>query len=282
MRSENSLINIATSIYKLSLYLYPASFRREFGPEMVLTFRDKSLFEQEQRGTAALPLLWIAFFFDLISTALQERLQEVYAMSAANFGRIAGAGAGLAGIYWIAILLADLTGMTRTNTGTFWVFLTALAPLILILTCAVLYLQGAQNAVSTLGLAALAFGSLLLGTAMLLYALNVDYDDGRAFASQFFGHLISGLGIAIIGFSFRFRGYFQGWSTSLVFLGFVVALFWPIIFTVHYLILPIDPMSEYSGVIFGMEFVLQALTWMILGVMAYIGLQEPEERPATN
>ena len=58
-------------IYKTLLWLYPSSFRDEYGPQMSQAFADL-LRDASRRGTLGILPLWLHTLDDLISSAIQE------------------------------------------------------------------------------------------------------------------------------------------------------------------------------------------------------------------
>lgn len=63
-------------VYRLLLRAYPPSFRQAFGREMGQTF-DALLAGAQRRGRAATAALWGRTIFDLVRTAVRERVYEM-------------------------------------------------------------------------------------------------------------------------------------------------------------------------------------------------------------
>jgi hypothetical protein len=271
MRKQSTLVSAVTGMYQLLLVLYPASFRREFGREMVLVFRDASRFEQERRGTGGLLGLWMGMFFDLLATALLERVKEASAMSGSSFVRIAGLGGILAGIGWIILVILD-----PIDNGGFLGYLMSVLPVLILILSLALYLQGGHNAVSTLGLTALAIGSVLLVLSVIFYTINLDPDDGWAFTMLFFGTVIQGLGLIAIGYRSRSLGEFPGWSVTLIPLGIILIVYLPV---VAFLDNNVFSSGTNGDLLFQAWLWLQAISWMMLGAIAFIGRGEAADQP---
>lgn len=62
---------ISHRIYKTLLWLYPTSFRNEYGPHMLQLFADR-LRDASRRGIPGILWLWLHTLDDLISSAIQE------------------------------------------------------------------------------------------------------------------------------------------------------------------------------------------------------------------
>src|SRR5215475_15735751 len=70
---DKSLI-VSSRIYSLLLFAYPASFRRDYGSQMILLFRD--CYRAERRQPKRIFRLWFRTLIDLLKTAPRERLQD--------------------------------------------------------------------------------------------------------------------------------------------------------------------------------------------------------------
>jgi len=276
MSSTNRFIHIAANLYQLLIIIYPASFRREFGPEMVVIFRDVSCAERDKKGAAALIGLWIALFFDLIATAVIERIREVYAMSTSNFGRLAGLGGILAGLLWLGIIVIQIV-LDKDSVED---LIAVVPPVLMLLVTLALYLQFEHNISGVLGLAVFAFGTVLLLLAMFGYVLDVEVEGVigavGAFTINFFGYSIQGLGLLITAIAFRSRGYFKPWSTILIPLGAFVMANWPIGFAIAFLL---SLSEQHTGIMWAADWVVSGIAWIILGAMVLVGDQQPAEQP---
>jgi len=113
----------------------------------------------------------------------------------------------------------------------------------------------------------------------VLYAIRFDYEDGAAFMFFFFGTIIMGFGLAALGRGFRSLDQVSGWSTALVVLGIYLALFFPLFFILGS-VLDIDISGDLAGAIWISTFIVQALAWVISGVITLAVYGQPDERPA--
>lgn len=120
---------------------------------------------------------------------------------------------------------------------------------------------------------------------MIMYALQVDYDDGSAFMAEFFGYSLSGLGAALIGFSSRSGDYFKNkvWSTILIAVGLILMLLWPVaLFTITLVLTSIkahQTFDNFGGYLYAIDFLLVTVVWLILGALTAARLQEAQEQP---
>src|SRR5215510_9083039 len=62
----------AANLYRALLWCYPASFRHEYGGEMVGAFTAQLRDARRHRGRLAAAWIWAATIFDLFPTALRE------------------------------------------------------------------------------------------------------------------------------------------------------------------------------------------------------------------
>jgi hypothetical protein len=89
---KSCLISLSSSVYHLLLYLFPASFRQEFGREMYLAYRDYSHLAVNRDGLPSLFQIWLTTIIDLLATAFVERLKKITHMSADKIIRFCGSG----------------------------------------------------------------------------------------------------------------------------------------------------------------------------------------------
>lgn len=75
--SPTTIVGFATQLYSLLLYLYPRSFRTEYGEPMAQLFRDKNRDALRTGRAIVLIRLWLFALFDLLRTALVEHLTEL-------------------------------------------------------------------------------------------------------------------------------------------------------------------------------------------------------------
>lgn len=190
-------------------------------------------------------------------------------MSISKLTRIAGLGAILSGAFRLIQVIVDFSSNgAGIVDGKVWETLTVLAAaLILVLTLA-LYRQGNGH---VNGLIILGVGSALLILSAIFYAVDFDPEDGAAFMSFFLGTVIQGVGVAVLGNSYRSQDGATGSGLALMVLGIFLVLAFPVSAVVF-------GGQELSGQIAGIIWVsviaLQAVTWMILGAKAINGLSE--------
>src|SRR5688500_15227048 len=97
-----SLLALSEDLYCHLLIVYPPRFRRQYGREMALVFRNQCRSLAQHQGEAALTRLWFSTLTDLVATALAERMKEGFSMSKAMWVQLSGLFAfmgGLLGIY---------------------------------------------------------------------------------------------------------------------------------------------------------------------------------------
>src|SRR5215510_3968600 len=68
----------AASVYRALLWCYPASFRHEYGGEMVGAFTTQLRDARRSHGRLAAARIWIGTLLDLFPTALQEHRHVVH------------------------------------------------------------------------------------------------------------------------------------------------------------------------------------------------------------
>ncbi|MCB9418305.1 MAG: hypothetical protein H6667_00755 [Ardenticatenaceae bacterium] len=100
---------VSERLYEALLYLYPKKFRAVYGQQMCLTFRDACRVAYSRKGTGGLLALWIPTIFDLLKSALEERVQQgVITMSKGRFMTMAGPLTILVGALWLIACLGDI------------------------------------------------------------------------------------------------------------------------------------------------------------------------------
>jgi len=72
-------MNLSSRIYRILLLAYPSEFRREYGGQMVLVFRDGYRDEVDRNRHFAFVTYWLNTLLDLVVTATKEHSQ--------NFGK---------------------------------------------------------------------------------------------------------------------------------------------------------------------------------------------------
>ena len=108
MRNDDLAIIWSTRLFQIFLVLYPGKFRRDYGREMALVFRDSCRQAQNRHGARGILELWLTILLDLFSTALTERLSEVNLMSSTTiFTRVSGFVAALGGVTLLILVYGE-------------------------------------------------------------------------------------------------------------------------------------------------------------------------------
>lgn len=97
-------LTISQRAYRLLLTAYPTRFRREYGPQMALAFRDDVRFTLQTDGVTGLVWLWFLVLTDLAKTALAEHIWEVFHMSIEKLQRWSGPAIAIGGPLWVVSL----------------------------------------------------------------------------------------------------------------------------------------------------------------------------------
>ncbi len=111
-RSSDWLTRLSLAVYRALLLLYPARFRRDYGEQMALVFRDACRDAVHQRGLGGLAQVWRMTLGDLIVTAISERLEQDMSHTSLALYRtsglvsLAGVGAWIVGPIVISVALA--------------------------------------------------------------------------------------------------------------------------------------------------------------------------------
>src|SRR5262245_37936871 len=83
-------IRASAAIYQVLLSLYPARFRREYGPKMAQVFRDCCLRSYHQKRGVGILELWTLTLFDLGRSLVEQHTQKETGMPNSNFIRLSG------------------------------------------------------------------------------------------------------------------------------------------------------------------------------------------------
>jgi hypothetical protein len=121
---SSQLFILSERVYRTLLVLYPADFRRAYGPQMAQVFRDVCRDTYCQGGTAGLVNWWAAALFDLLATVIAERRKVGFTVSQAKFIQWSGWLCIFGGIF----LLASSIGQLNSVSGFGAVSLYALVP----------------------------------------------------------------------------------------------------------------------------------------------------------
>ena len=101
MLSSAKLLALSNRIYSLLLYLYPTTFRREYGYEMAQVFRDDTQQTLRECGLTGLLRLWLKIAIDLNKTAFMEHLSAAIDMPQNKYVRWSGMAVTTGGIIWL-------------------------------------------------------------------------------------------------------------------------------------------------------------------------------------
>lgn len=71
-------LGVSQRVFARLLHLYPPTFRRQYGEQVVQVFRDCSRDALAAQGASGLMLLWASTLPDLLKTAAQEHLKELH------------------------------------------------------------------------------------------------------------------------------------------------------------------------------------------------------------
>jgi hypothetical protein len=96
----NSKLRISERFYEALLGLYPVKFRMAYGHQMRLTFRDACREAHGHAGVGGLLALWLPTLFDLLKSALEERVQQ---KDTDMWQKHLTAMASMAGLLWMGI-----------------------------------------------------------------------------------------------------------------------------------------------------------------------------------
>ena len=72
--SDRRLASISLTVYELLLHLYPEAFRRKYGREMLLVFRDQCRDAKRKSGVWGIVQVWMRSLLDIVVNACGERL----------------------------------------------------------------------------------------------------------------------------------------------------------------------------------------------------------------
>ena len=131
MTSRSRPLEVSARIYRMLLWAYPASFRRQYADEMAHLFGDMAEAAVERRGSAGLIALWLRVLPDLGFTVVAQQLAETerrVAMWRAFWGQAHVPAALTAALILAALATpADPASMLMAAVPVLGVYLAALA-----------------------------------------------------------------------------------------------------------------------------------------------------------
>lgn len=81
---RSPLVTWSMWLYRLLLAAYPASFREEYGPEMVQVFRDTARDEHRRRGLVGLLMVWLRTLADFSVSVVRQHREQAAAVPASS------------------------------------------------------------------------------------------------------------------------------------------------------------------------------------------------------
>ncbi len=201
MVQDNLAITVSDQCYRALLYLYPRPFRRAYGREMALAFRDYCRRVDRREGTAGLLELWLVTIADLCATALKERLTEVTDMSNATFTRLCGIIGALGGIILLAVgVAAFLSSDAPDWSGSPFEWVVALYGPAMLLGLVGYYTLRSYEPLGRIGLGLAMLGTLALSVGTFTMFLPIA-ETSWGWSAWFGGTLLQLAGLVVFGIS---------------------------------------------------------------------------------
>jgi hypothetical protein len=201
MKQDTSVVIWSLRLFRMLLVLYPGAFRRDYGREMILVFRDTCRRTLHRQGVPGILDLWLTTVLDLFSTALIERLAEVNQMSAiALITRISGVVTAVGGVLLLILVYWQfvLDGIGETPA-----YLIPLYGLCIAIGVAGFYVLGQYESLGRLGL-----GLAFLGCVTVIagWTLLFLFESELWWVIWMVGMAVSELGLVIFGWgAFKHR-----------------------------------------------------------------------------
>lgn len=85
-----SMLTTSERVYQRLLWLYPADYRREYGPDMMHLFRDLQRDALRQHGTTGLATLWMRVIVDFVTSLVAEYRRLGARMSRTSYAQSSG------------------------------------------------------------------------------------------------------------------------------------------------------------------------------------------------
>ena len=258
MLSPAKLLALSNRVYCLLLYLYPVSFRREYGYDMAQLFRDDVRGTMQESGGVAVVGLWFLAFFDLLKTAVAEHFWEIFHMPIEKLTRWSGLAAALGGALFVFIMYFEVP--VNENSLFLWILL----PMLLLWGVALTGLyrrlpdRSSTGNKMTFGLALISL--LLLGAGAFTFWLSDPDLPWYLLGIGFYGLAIGIIGMGIIALKHQVLGVWRFVPLILggVFLGFMV----------------IATIAQQLSLAF---LILNGIGWLLLGMALWQEYREPLE-----
>lgn len=256
-----NLLNLSTRFYRLLLNAYPARFRSEYGPHMAQLFRDDARDTLHNRGHAALAGLWLLVLLDLLKTAINEHIREIFNMPSKQLLRWGGIAAALGGALWASglVVIFTLNGPIPPLNRVL-PFGVAVPLMAFGLVSFYRRLPPDLRTVNVLGLSVALLGLLAQNAGMItlfLTPINEDLTAGAAI----FGFFVMLLGIATLGAIAFARKVLGAWSWVPLLLPTISGLLF-IYSATH----PDDSFSSFTRIFV----ILYGFGWVALGMALWM------------
>jgi hypothetical protein len=117
-------VTLSIKLYRLFLFVYPKSFRREYGSPMLQLFRDYSIRTYDRSGLAGMLMLWALTLLDLLRSAVEQYLNKETLMTKNTLIRLSGWAIVIGGVAsamgFVILLLSEAFGSATIRiSGTF-------------------------------------------------------------------------------------------------------------------------------------------------------------------
>jgi hypothetical protein len=224
---------------------------------MTLVFRDTCRQTHHRQGTAGILELWLTTVLDLFSTALVERLAEVYQMSStALFTRISGLVAAVGGVLLLILVYGEfvLGGVGETLS-----FLIAAYGLCVAIGVAGLYLMGQYEPTGRVGLGLAFLGCLMISTGLILLVL---LESELWWNTWMIGMFVHEIGLVVFGWSAFKHKLLPRWNALPLVVGSLA------------LLVSLTGIAFSSGdgeIFFGLWLLITGMGWIGLGALIMLG-----------
>jgi hypothetical protein len=228
---------------------------------MTLVFRDSCQQIQHRQGAAGVFELWLTTLLDLFSTALIERLAEVYQMSStAMFTRISGLVAVLGGL---ALLISAYTDFVLGGCCEALGFLMPVYGLCAAIGAAGLYVLGQHDSTSRLGLGLAFLGGLIISVGVILLFL---FEITIFLITLGIGMFVHEIGLIVFGWSTYKHKLLPRWNALPLVVGGLALLI-----NLFGIVIGIVFDNEVLDIFFGMWLGAVGLGWIGLGALIMLG-----------